>query len=68
METFVNSYHPDDKEVAGDTELQAWHRELMAARVYDFPRIQTRQAITDILTHQVYLSVIVSDVMGTNSV
>ncbi|KAI1157130.1 lipoxygenase [Nemania diffusa] len=68
METFINSYYPNDKAVAKDIELQAWHHETTAARVYDFPTIQTRQAIADILTHQAYLSVIVSNVMSTNGI
>lgn len=68
METFINSYYSDDKAVARDAELQAWHRETRAARVYDFPRIQTRRAIADVLTHQAYLSVIVSNVMSTNGI
>ncbi|KAJ8123276.1 hypothetical protein ONZ43_g734 [Nemania bipapillata] len=68
FETFINSYYPNDKAVAKDTELQAWHHETTAARVYDFPTIQTRQSIADILTHQAYLSVIVSNVMSTNGI
>ncbi|KAF2965240.1 hypothetical protein GQX73_g8325 [Xylaria multiplex] len=68
METFINSYYPNDRAVTHDIELQAWQRETAAARVYDFPRINTRQAIADVLTHQVYLSVIVSNVMSTNGI
>ncbi|KAI0539307.1 lipoxygenase [Xylaria digitata] len=68
MEAFINSYYPNDKAVAQDIELQAWQRETGAARVYDFPRINTRQAIADALTHQVYLSAIVSNVMSTNGI
>ncbi|KAI1757265.1 lipoxygenase [Xylaria castorea] len=68
MEAFVNSYYPNDKAVAQDIELQAWYLETIAARVYDFPRINTRQAIADVLTHQAYLSVIVSNVMSTNGI
>ncbi|KAI1122619.1 lipoxygenase [Nemania abortiva] len=68
MNTFINSYYPSDKAVASDIELQAWHRETRAARVYDFPAIQSRQSIADILTHQAYLSVIVSNVMSTNGI
>ncbi|KAI1177621.1 lipoxygenase [Nemania sp. FL0916] len=68
MEVFINSYYPSDKAVATDIEVQAWYRETTAARVYDFPRIQTRQAIADVLTHQAYLSVIVSNVMSTNGI
>jgi hypothetical protein len=68
MKTFVNSYYADDKAVTQDIELQAWHRETRTARVYDFPRIQTRQGLADILTHQAYLSVIVSNVMSTNGI
>ncbi|TGJ80740.1 hypothetical protein E0Z10_g8025 [Xylaria hypoxylon] len=68
METFINSYYPNDKAVAQDVELQAWQRETRAAQVYDFPHITTRQAIVDVLTHQAYLSVIVSNVMSTNGI
>ncbi|KAI0193378.1 lipoxygenase [Xylaria flabelliformis] len=68
METFINSYYPNDKAVAQDIELQAWYLETKAARVYDFPLIQTRQTIADVLTHQAYLSVIVSNVMSTNGI
>ncbi|KAI0460168.1 lipoxygenase [Xylaria acuta] len=68
MEAFINSYYPNDKAVAKDIELQAWERETRAARVYDFPRLNTRQAIADVLTHQAYLSVIVSNVMSTNGI
>ncbi|KAH8160652.1 hypothetical protein CIB48_g7593 [Xylaria polymorpha] len=68
MEAFINSYYPSDKAVATDIELQAWALETKAARVYDFPRLLTRQAIADVLTHQAYLSVIVSNVMSTNGI
>ncbi|KAI1734265.1 lipoxygenase [Xylaria scruposa] len=68
METSINSYYPNDKAVARDIELQAWYLETKAARVYDFPLIQTRQAVADVLTHQAYLSVIVSNVMSTNGI
>ncbi|TRX96571.1 hypothetical protein FHL15_002473 [Xylaria flabelliformis] len=68
MEVFINSYYPNDKAVAQDIELQAWYLETKAARVYDFPLIQTRQTIADVLTHQAYLSVIVSNVMSTNGI
>ncbi|KAI3343002.1 lipoxygenase [Ustulina deusta] len=68
METFINSYYPNDQAVLKDVELQEWHRETRAARVYDFPQINTRQSIADILTHQAYLSVIVSNVMSTNGI
>ncbi|KAI3329410.1 lipoxygenase [Xylariaceae sp. AK1471] len=68
MGAFIGSYYSNDKVVAEDIELQAWHRETRAARVYDFPRIQTRQGLADILTHQAYLSVIVSNIMSTNGI
>ncbi|KAI1279171.1 lipoxygenase [Xylaria sp. FL0933] len=68
METFINSYYPNDKAVLADIELQAWHRETNVAQVYDFPQINTRQSVADVLTHQVYLSVIVSNVMSTNGI
>ncbi|KAJ2998517.1 hypothetical protein NUW58_g291 [Xylaria curta] len=68
MESFINSYYPNDKAVAKDIELQAWYRETTAAQVHDFPQIRTRQAIADVLTHQAYLSVIVSNVMSTNGI
>ncbi|KAI0191598.1 lipoxygenase [Astrocystis sublimbata] len=68
MQSFISSYYPNDKAVARDVELQAWYHETKAAQVYDFPRIKTRQAIADVLTHQVYLSVIVSNVMSTNGI
>ncbi|RYC65807.1 hypothetical protein CHU98_g410 [Xylaria longipes] len=68
MEVFINSYYFNDEAVAKDIELQAWSRETRAARVYDFPHINTRQAIADALTHQAYLGVIVSNVMSTNGI
>ncbi|GAW25224.1 putative manganese lipoxygenase protein [Rosellinia necatrix] len=68
MNAFINSYYANDLAVVTDIELQAWYRETKAARVYDFPRINSRRAIADILTHQAYLSVIVSNVMSTNGI
>lgn len=67
MKTFVNSYYPNDKDVAQDTELQAWQRETDVAKVFDFPKsIKTKQTLVDILTHQAYLGAIVHGVMSTN--
>lgn len=68
VKAFIDSYYPSDLAVIGDIELQAWHRETRAAKVYDFPLISSRRAIADILTHQAYLSVIVSNVMSTNGI
>ncbi|KAI0968437.1 lipoxygenase [Xylaria arbuscula] len=67
MTDFVNSYYPNDKAVAQDSELQAWQRETDVAKVYDFPKsIKTRSTLIDILTHQAYLGAVVHGVMSTN--
>ncbi|KAI0448639.1 lipoxygenase [Xylaria acuta] len=67
MTTFVNSYYPNDRAVAQDSELQAWRRETDTAKVYDFPKsIATKKTLIDILTHQTYLGAVVHGVMSTN--
>ncbi|TRX90662.1 hypothetical protein FHL15_008437 [Xylaria flabelliformis] len=67
MTAFVNSYYPNDRAVAQDSELQAWRSETGVAKVYDFPKsLTTRQTLIDILTHQTYLGAVVHGVMSTN--
>ncbi|KAJ3579636.1 hypothetical protein NPX13_g931 [Xylaria arbuscula] len=68
MEAFINSYYSSNESVRKDVELQAWYREAKAARIYDFPRIDSRQSIADILTHHAYFNTIVSNVMSTNGI
>ncbi|KAI0195052.1 lipoxygenase [Astrocystis sublimbata] len=67
MTDFVNSYYRSDRDVAHDSEIQAWQRETKAAKVYDFPKsITTKKTLVDILTHQTYLGAVVHGVMSTN--
>ncbi|TGJ81416.1 hypothetical protein E0Z10_g7349 [Xylaria hypoxylon] len=67
MTTFVNSYYASDSAVAKDSELQAWQRETVVAKVFDFPKsITSRRTLIDILTHQAYLGGVVHGVTSTN--
>ncbi|KAI0971528.1 lipoxygenase [Xylaria arbuscula] len=67
MTAIINSYYKNDKAVANDRELQAWLKETEVAQVHDFPkRIQTRNDIIEIMTHQAYLGSVVHAIMSGN--
>jgi hypothetical protein len=54
--SLVNSYCASDEEVLHDAEIQAWVKEAQGpAGVIDFPDINGRFSLTQLLTHYVSL-------------